>query len=386
MAAFGSLPTTLNDMDAETVGQCFSTKCDGKFVVITGASVGGLGFETARVLAKFGAEVFLCCRTQEECDVAVQTLRDTNYCNNIIRSAPLDLASFLSIQRCAYTIIALNKPVDILINAATTKEVETKLSEDGFELQWQINYLGPFYFTDLLFPLLIRAGKVRDRPARVLNLSSIMQYVYCADEGLDFNAMFESDDHQNILATKKDAVRWYAESKLAMIMFAKEISKQMRVEEDPDEDEEEYDPAFPKVIGVCLYPGVIPSTRVNHAISPAKTIGLAMKVIAAGKTKVLRQEKHKTVAQGAATIVYCALHPTVRAGEHYADCALSNLVHDQANDESSWAKLWEASQFQIQKRLKRIHEVQQSVERILSSDRPTSVSSTGTGSRRTNST
>jgi lactate dehydrogenase-like 2-hydroxyacid dehydrogenase len=64
---------------AETVGQLYGCHCEGKFVVITGCSHGGIGFEVARVLAKYGAEIFACCRTEESCHNTIRLIkgRDT---------------------------------------------------------------------------------------------------------------------------------------------------------------------------------------------------------------------------------------------------------------------------------------------------------------------
>jgi NAD(P)-dependent dehydrogenase (short-subunit alcohol dehydrogenase family) len=45
-----------------------------------------------------------------------------------------------------------------LINNAGTKETKHQMTEDGFEYQWQVNYLGPFFFTMLLLPLMVEAG------------------------------------------------------------------------------------------------------------------------------------------------------------------------------------------------------------------------------------
>ena len=344
---------SLNDMDAETVGKLFSSKCDGKCAVITGCSVGGLGFETARVLAKFGAAVVLCCRTQEACDLAVQTLRETQHNLNTIHSFPLNLSSLLSIQRCAEQILSLHKPIHILINNAGTKEIETKLTEDGFESQWQTNFLGQFYFTNLLFPALVQAGAMRDQPARVINVSSIMQYIYCTEQGLafeEFKYFHANDENENSAALfrSKDALRWYSESKLAMVLFAKEICNRMA----------------PHVIGVSVNPGLIPSTHLYRSLGVTGFVGYALRIASTGKGKLILKEKHKSIEQGAATSVYCALHVSIRPGEYYADCGINNLVHVQATDEYAGNKLWEAAQQQIDFRLERIEEVQQRLQQI----------------------
>lgn len=105
-------------------------------------------------------------------------------------------------------------------------EASTKVTEDGFERQWQVNYLGPFYLTQLLLPALISAG-TRERPSRVITTSSIVNYLLARDgtaTGIDYDTLI------NFCKAPKDSLRRYAESKLAVIMFAKEFSRRMAEE------------------------------------------------------------------------------------------------------------------------------------------------------------
>ena len=51
-----------------------------------------------------------------------------------------------------------------------------KLTDAGFERQMAVNYLGHFALTHMLLPLLKKAG-MRDRMARVVNVSSCAHYV-----------------------------------------------------------------------------------------------------------------------------------------------------------------------------------------------------------------
>ena len=404
----------LNDTtEAEAIAE-FLDCCDDKFVIITGASVGGIGFETARVLANHGADVFLCCRTQQACDLAKKTI-SKGHSDVMITTYVMDLSSLQSVQRCADYIMSLNKPIDILINNAGTKEIETKLTEDGFELQWQVNYLGHFYFTKLLLPLLIQAGS-RLYPARAINVSSIMQYVYCSDDGINFDEMLEQEDH-HLLFKRKDSFRWYSESKLAMLLFAKELSKRMKLLQEqtvnslggndavlrrsmaggqaarslsmsssqslslllsqslsfsaptgPSAQQQIMRASVtglvspqtvvaattvPYIIAVSLHPGLVPTTNAYRHFHFSRVLGLTLKVIMTGRGKTIRKEKQKTIPQGAATTVFCALHPSVQAGAYYADCALNDVIHRQANDEEAGCRLWELSEVQIERCLRK---------------------------------
>ncbi len=380
----GGITSTLEDLEADIIAQCWARSCAQKFIVITGCSIGGLGFETARVLAKYGAEVVVCCRTQEACDLAVEELRSF-VAPHMIHGFVLNLASFRSIQQCAESILALNRPIHILINNAATKEVSVQVTEDGFELQWQVNYLGPFYFTNLLLPMLVQGGMTSHdgRSARVVNLSSIMQYVYCSDKGLNFEHLLQAveptcdsncgsgsggsdindeDTTQRIRSGSslspsassskgkrssigsKNALRWYADSKLAVILWSKELSRLMNNSDEPDN--------APPVIAMSVHPGISPSTNAYRSMTYtalAQTVGLVMVKI---RSTVFLTEKHKSIPLAAATTVYCALNGRVVAGEYYADCKISDLVNDSVkNDPEAGKKLWEVSMQQIDYRL-----------------------------------
>lgn len=56
--------------------------------------------------------------------------------------------------------------------------VPFELSKDGFELQWQTNYLAPFLFTNSLLPCLERAARGTSSISRVriVNVSSIAAF------------------------------------------------------------------------------------------------------------------------------------------------------------------------------------------------------------------
>jgi hypothetical protein len=59
---------------------------------------------------------------------------------------------------------------------------------------------------------------------------------------------------------------------------------------------------------------------------------------------VVFSEPNKNTAQGSATSVLCALDPRVVPGEHYADCAVSDLVHPKGADLDLARSLWEVSE------------------------------------------
>ena len=362
MTGVGAISTVFNEStDAETVAHSCEKYCIDKFIVVTGASVGGIGFEVARVLAKYDAEVFLCCRTIEACEEAVCLIQEA-YPDAKVLGHPLDLSSFLSIQRCANYILARRKPIHVLINNAGIMETTTKLTVDNYEMQWQVNFLGPFYLTQLLLPLLMEGGKSLQHPARVIMTSSIMNNINIPKEGIDFTPLL----NEKLLS---DPLRRYSESKLANIMIAKELSFRMMKGYHGEETDEfdEFISASPvpmtaspwsNVIAVSVHPGITLSTKLLRSLSVTSTLSMALQLLL---KDLLRKEKRKTIPQGAATTIFAALHPSILPGLYYADCDVCHVFHPQAEDEESWKKLWDISEQMIATRLKRIEEVQQKV-------------------------
>lgn len=185
-----------------------ATQIAGKTVVITGAN-SGIGWVTARALAGQGACVVLACRRS---DAAAQARE------RILREHPrarievvtLDLASLASVQAAAQEIRERFSVVDILINNAGLANVRRGISADGFELTFATNHLGPFLLTRLLLPAIARPG------GRIINVAS---------DAHRYIGRMHWDDLQ--LARRYGVMRAYAQSKLANILFTRELAARL---------------------------------------------------------------------------------------------------------------------------------------------------------------
>lgn len=116
---------------------------DGRRFVVTGAS-GGLGLETARILAHRGAHVVLAVRNRAKGEVAAASMPGE------VEVRVLDVADLGSVRAFA----ADAGPVDVLINNAGVLGVPFGTSPDGFERHFATNHLGHFALTNLLLPQL----------------------------------------------------------------------------------------------------------------------------------------------------------------------------------------------------------------------------------------
>ncbi|ESR42293.1 hypothetical protein CICLE_v10013882mg, partial [Citrus x clementina] len=141
----------------------------------------GIGLETARVLALRKAHVIIAARNMAAANEAKQLILKEDDTARV-DTLKLDLSSIASIKDFAQNFIALNLPLNILINNAGIMFCPYQISEDGIEMQFATNHIGHFLLTNLLLDTMNRTAKetgIEGRSGRTVNLSSIAhQYTY----------------------------------------------------------------------------------------------------------------------------------------------------------------------------------------------------------------
>jgi len=242
--------------------------------------------------------------------------------NAKVTAMQLDLSSLSSIKSFADKVNSLNKPVHILINNAGIMACPRELTKDGFESQFGVNHLGHFYLTKLLLPLLARSG-TKEQPARVINLSSLANFLFSPPQGIDLN---------DIAGVKHyDPFARYGSSKLANILFTRELQRFADKEQLP-------------IITASVHPGVILGTNLirhfSFSFMTSAYGNLLFNPVAAWK---VIWEPMKSIGQGSATTVFTALTPSLIPGAHYADCQESDLVHVQGKNVDLQQRLWRES-------------------------------------------
>ena len=134
----------------------------GRRVIVTGASPNSLGYETARILASWGASVVVT-RTRGIAsleDALKEDLRRAGADEENVKAHLLDLCDVDSVNRFATWHRKHHEgKLHVLINNAgihrniLRPRKEPPPSKDGFEIHWRTNYLGTFHLTSLLLPL-----------------------------------------------------------------------------------------------------------------------------------------------------------------------------------------------------------------------------------------
>ncbi|GGX55584.1 oxidoreductase [Streptomyces fructofermentans] len=180
----------------------------GRTAVVTGAN-SGIGYVTARELARRGARVVLACRSEARGTEAVARLTaevpgaDAGF-------RRLDLGDLSSVREFASAQAREHDRLDLLVNNAGVMALPPGRTADGFETQFGVNHLGHFALTGLLLPALLGTPG-----ARVVSLSSAMHAV----------SNIDLDD----LDCERSYGRWtaYGRSKTANLLFVHELARRL---------------------------------------------------------------------------------------------------------------------------------------------------------------
>jgi NAD(P)-dependent dehydrogenase (short-subunit alcohol dehydrogenase family) len=286
----------------------------GRVAVVTGGS-GGLGAESARVLASRGARVVIAARDAAKAEKVAAEIRASTG-NDAVEVGALELGSLPSIRAFAAATLARHSAIHLLLNNAGVMACPLDRTESGFELQFGTNHLGHFLLTGLLAPAL-RAGA----PSRVVCVSSA---------GHRFGSVDLDDPNYQ----QRDYDKWaaYGQAKTANIWHALEVDRRMQRD---------------GVRGFALHPGAI-LTELGRHLGEADRAVMLSRAPAGGY-------KWKKVEQGAATQVWACTAPELdgRGGLYLEDCHIAGPTTDAtptggyapwALDADGAARLWPLSE------------------------------------------
>jgi len=137
----------------------------GKVCLVTGSS-SGIGFVTARELAKIGATVVMVCRNRAKGEAARAEIKEESS-NDRVDLIVADLSELSQVRRVANEFKQRYTQLHVLVNNAGGAKSEHKVTSDGLEFNFATNYLAPFLLTQLLLDVLKASA-----PARIVNVSS----------------------------------------------------------------------------------------------------------------------------------------------------------------------------------------------------------------------
>jgi NAD(P)-dependent dehydrogenase (short-subunit alcohol dehydrogenase family) len=282
----------------------------GKTVLVTGAN-SGIGFQAARELARHGAEVLLGVRDATKGETARERIvRELPDAKLIVVS--LDMASLASIRAFAGDYCASGARLDVLVNNAGVMALpKREQTADGFERQFGTNHLGHFALTGLLMPALLKA-----QAPRVVTVASLAHR----------NGKMDWGD----LQSERSYSAWgaYNMSKLANVLFARELDRQARE-------------AKSRLISVAVHPGVSVTNISNYGTDLKTTVFRMF-----GRFFLQNDE------MGALPTLYAATAAEVKGGEYIGPGGRGEMggypkvvqPRPQALDEQAGRRLWTVSE------------------------------------------
>jgi NAD(P)-dependent dehydrogenase (short-subunit alcohol dehydrogenase family) len=266
-----------------------------EIAVITGTTH-GIGRVTSRELARAGWTVVMLCR-----DVAA---------GNAVRAAIIgqlpgaamhvvhcDLASLASVRASASAVLREFGPIGLLINNAGMVSTRHRMSEDGYELTFASNHLGPFLLTALLSERLSAS-------ARIINVASRVHY----GGRLELDRIGDPRARYSSMAA-------YAQSKLANVLHAFALARRY---------------AGTRVCVNCLHPGVVATNLLPPWLRLVKPL----------ISRVIFDPE-----RGARTSLYLALSNEVTgvSGRYFDENQVPQVAAPLANDPQLQRSLWQAS-------------------------------------------
>lgn len=278
----------------------------GRVAMVTGAS-SGIGFETARAIALRGAKVILACRCPELGAKAADRIR-AEQPSASVEVWQVELASLRSVLSFCRRYRAASYPLHALILNAGICGPAHQLTEDGNELQFQVNHLSQLYLLRLLLPTLLASA-----PARVVLVSSESHRATSVSR--------ETFDEAHLNQTNPRLYRGsaglpqYGDSKLCNVLTARFLDRHF---------------ANRGLRAFSVHPGNMVFTGIQRQWWLSQLVF------------VLARPFTKTVEQGAATSVLAAFDPTIEqyGGSYFNNCTpceTSELGRDLQLAERLWS-------------------------------------------------
>jgi len=237
----------------------------------------GIGRPTALALADLGARLLLCCRNREQGDALARELNERGGSAEVV---PVDLASLRSVADAAAELRERAPRLDLLINNAGVLNHTRKLTADGYEQAFGVNFLAHYLLTTRLLPSLSAAPA-----ARIVHLTSNTHEIIPGFGFDDYN--WERRPYFGYLA--------YGHSKLAILLFNRALSRHL---------------SSTRIISNAVHPGMI-----------ATGMGTDLPLIGPVLTRAARSVlTHPD--DGARTTIYAAANPeaATHPGAYFVNC------------------------------------------------------------------
>lgn len=262
----------------------------GKTVLVTGAT-NGIGWVTARGLARVGARVVIVGRNPGK---TARVAAEIGAADTLIA----DLSELAQVRRAAAEFRERVGRLDVLVNNAGAFYSRRQETREGIELTWALNHLAPFLLTGELLPLLRQS-----EDARVVTVASAAHRF----------GRIRFDDPE----FRHGYGGWaaYNQSKLANILFTRELARRE-----------------PGVKSNSVHPGLV---RSGFGHNNGGAVSLLWRLF----------ERFGTTPEaGAKTSILLASDPALKVSGHYFNTGREIRPAPHALDDGAAQRLWTLSE------------------------------------------
>ncbi|XP_029669374.1 retinol dehydrogenase 11-like [Formica exsecta] len=189
--------------------------------------------------------------------------------------------------------------IHLLINNAGVMMCPQETTEDGFDLQLQTNYIGHFLLTLLLLPKMQSSDPI----CRILNISSRIHIFGAIHDDLNLKESYTP-------------LKAYMQSKLANILFTKELARRLK------------EANINGINVYSLHPGAIKTDLGRHF---SRTIFPGANTI----IRAILRPVLKNPEEGAQTTIYCSVDEKAanETGLYYQECRVATPHWRIQNDQ-----------------------------------------------------
>ncbi|HVM41350.1 MAG TPA: SDR family oxidoreductase [Acidimicrobiia bacterium] len=275
----------------------------GKTVLVTGGNT-GIGKEAGVGLASMGAHLVFTSRDPQRGEAARREIAERSG-NDAVDVMGVDLADLSSIGTFARAFLDRYERLDVLVANAGGTWSQRRTTADGFEMTFGVNHLGHFELVRLLLDRLKESA-----PSRIVVTAS------GAHRGARRGIRWDDLDRT---ARRYRGMRVYNESKLANILFTRELARRLE---------------GTGVTANCFHPGFV-ATEFGH--------GGDTRLLAVGTR--LGRPFARNATKGADTAVWLASAPELDGvtGGYFFDRKLGRLSKWGRDDEAA-RRLWDLSE------------------------------------------
>ncbi|KAF8867827.1 hypothetical protein BD779DRAFT_1794806 [Infundibulicybe gibba] len=294
----------------------------GKVVIVTGGNT-GIGYSTAKHLARQGAKVYITTRNESKGTQATAQLNSANLApvHGRVEFLELDLCDPRNAVKAAQEFLRREERLDILthlVNNAAILIQHDPIYYDGILDYMAVNHFSPFVFTQNLLPLMKKTAAQTGSDVRIVNVSSDGHFE--APPQIRFRNL--DDINTEYINDESPWYSKYAATKLANVLWTKELQRRLDSDRSP-------------ITVMSLHPGNV-NTFAQRTQYP-RLASVVMKLI------------FMPPDVGAYTTVFAAASPLIAGSSQYKGAYLQPVARlgeasETANDRHLAKELWDTTE------------------------------------------